>query len=89
MAEDSQVWKMDYECIGVLSQFNPGAIELKGQIFTLKEVEETTKLSRSTLYRRLRKGSLQGYQLDNGMWRVPWEEVQRILGNLKTPGNSE
>jgi len=80
---------MDYECIGVLSQFNPGAIELKGQIFTLKEVEETTKLSRSTLYRRLRKGSLQGYQLDNGMWRVPWEEVQRILGNLKTPGNSE
>ena len=66
-----------------------GGTELQGQLFTLKEVEETTKLSRSTLYRRLRKGTLQGQQLDNGMWRVPWEEVQRVLGRRQTRAETE
>tara|TARA_Y100000310_G_scaffold288644_1_gene314451 strand:+ start:1123 stop:1446 length:324 start_codon:yes stop_codon:yes gene_type:complete len=37
----------------------------------LREVEEFTGLSRTTLYRRLREGTLCGRRISNGTWRVP------------------
>ena len=49
------------------------------RLMTLREVEGATRLSRSTLYRRLREGRLRGQKLDNGAWRVLQSEVQRIL----------
>ena len=70
-------------------EYANGDTVLKGYLYTLKEVEHLTRLSRSTLYRRLRIGSLQGYQLDNGMWRVSWEEVQRVLGRLQARAEAE
>ncbi len=50
------------------------------RLLTLKEVEQITRLSRSTLYRRLRQGTMKGQKLDTGGWRIPAEEVDRILG---------
>ena len=50
------------------------------ELMTLRDVERETSLSRSTLYRRLHEGRLHGIQLDNGAWRIPREEVERILG---------
>jgi excisionase family DNA binding protein len=49
------------------------------KLLTLREVEELTRLSRPTLYRRLRDGKLIGTKLDNGGWRVAEEEVAKIL----------
>ena len=48
-------------------------------LMSLREVEQATLLSRSTLYRRLREGRLLGVKLDNGSWRVPLGEVEKIL----------
>jgi len=59
------------------------------KLFTLREVEEITRLSRPTLYRRLREGKLIGIKLDSGGWRIKEEEVARILaGPAQSPGNS-
>lgn len=52
-------------------------------LMTLRQVEEETGLTRSALYRRLREGRLHGIQLDNGAWRVPVQEVARILAGRK------
>ena len=49
-------------------------------LLTLRDVERITGLARSTLYRRLSEGRLVGIQLDNGQWRIPRAEVQKILG---------
>jgi excisionase family DNA binding protein len=49
------------------------------KLLTLREVEEATRLSRPTLYRRLQEGRLRGIKLDNGAWRIPEEEVLKIL----------
>ena len=49
-------------------------------LLTLRDVERITGLTRSTLYRRLSEGRLVGFQLDNGQWRIPRAEVQKILG---------
>ena len=52
---------------------------MRRKLLTLREVEEVTRLSRATLYRRLREGRLKGIKLDNGGWRVPEEEVDKIF----------
>ena len=50
------------------------------KLFTLREVEQETGLVRSTLYRQLREGRLKGIKRGNGTWRIPRDEVDRILG---------
>ena len=42
-----------------------------------------TGLSMPTLYRRLKDGRLRGTKLDNGSWRVPIVEVERILAGRR------
>ena len=49
----------------------------------LREVEQVTGLSMPTLYRRLKDGRLRGTKLDNGSWRVPIVEVERILAGRR------
>ena len=49
-------------------------------LLTLRDVERITGLARSTLYRRLSEGRLEGIQLDNGQWRIARAEVRKILG---------
>ena len=53
---------------------------MRSGLLTLREVEEITRWSRATLYRRLRAGTLRGIKVDTGGWRIPVEEVERVLG---------
>ena len=63
------------------------------KLFSLRQVEIATTLSRSTLYRRLREGRLRGIRLDNGQWRIPEDEVLKILNgplaNAKEPTDAQ
>ena len=54
-------------------------VDLTAQLLKLRDVELATGLSRSTLYRRLRNGTLEGFKLDNGSWRIPRSAVGKIL----------
>ena len=53
---------------------------MANELPVLREVLQEALLSRGTLYRRLQEGRLHGIQLDNGAWRIPRQEVVRILG---------
>ena len=50
------------------------------KLLPLRTVEELTVLTRQTLYRRLKDGRLKGFRMDNGTWRIPESEVEKILG---------
>lgn len=48
------------------------------KMYTLKEVEEITKLSTSTIYRHLVDGKLKAVKLGN-QWRVSKENLEKYM----------
>jgi excisionase family DNA binding protein len=53
---------------------------MREKMLPLRTVEELTGLTRQTLYRRLKDGRLTGFRMDNGTWRIPESELEKILG---------
>jgi hypothetical protein len=74
-------WNTDFVLAIVVEE---GMVNARGnpEIFRdlkLSEVEKLTGFARATLYRKLREGTLAGRRISNGTWRVPPEEVDRLL----------
>lgn len=47
-------------------------------VYTVKEVADLLKLNPETIKRMIRRGDLKGKKIANS-WRVPREEVERLL----------
>ena len=54
---------------------------MREKLLPLRTVEAMTGLTRQTLYRRLKDGRLKGFRMDNGTWRIPESEIEKILGS--------
>ena len=52
---------------------------MSGKLLTTGEVAERLGVSTPTVWRWIQKGLIKAIQLPSGQYRVPYEEVERIL----------